>query len=67
MDKKILFQYCCAALLIVTSIMMAGYQVVHLDDIANGTLMYIAQAFMLAGTIFGFGAVFKQLRNEIKQ
>lgn len=66
MDTKVLFQYVCAAVLIVTSIVMAFYQVIHLDDITNGTLMYIAQAFMLSGTIFGFGAVFTQLKNEIK-
>ena len=28
-------------------------QVLDIDDIANGTLMYIAQAFLLAGSIFG--------------
>ena len=28
-------------------------QVLDIDDINNGTLMYIAQAFLLAGSIFG--------------
>lgn len=32
---------------------MAAYQVVTMSDVANGTLMYIAQAFLLAGSIFG--------------
>ena len=50
-DKQI--QYICAVTLIVTSIAMAAYQVVTMSDVANGTLMYIAQAFLLAGSIFG--------------
>ena len=33
--------------------MPTAYQVLDIDDIANGTLMYIAQAFLLAGSIFG--------------
>ena len=50
-DKQI--QYICAVALIATSIGMAAYQVVTMSDVANGTLMYIAQAFLLAGSIFG--------------
>lgn len=46
-------KYACAVLLIVSSIALAIYQVVDIDDVANGTLMYIAQAFLLAGSIFG--------------
>jgi len=46
-------QYVCAVLLIVSSIALAIYQVADIDDVANGTLMYIAQAFLLAGSIFG--------------
>ena len=42
-----------AVALIVSSIVMAFYQVLDIDDVANGTLMYIAQAFLLAGSIFG--------------
>ena len=40
-------------LLITSSIALAFYQVFDIDDVANGTLMYIAQAFLLAGSIFG--------------
>lgn len=43
----------CAVLLIVSSIALAFIQVFTISDIANGTLMYIAQAFLLAGSIFG--------------
>lgn len=46
-------RYACAVLLIVSSIALAFYQVVDIDDVANGVLMYIAQAFLLAGSIFG--------------
>ena len=38
-----------AVLLIVSSIAIACYQVVDIDDVATGVLMYIAQAFLLAG------------------
>lgn len=43
----------CAVLLIVSSIALASYQTVYEKDIAGGVLMYIAQAFLLAGSIFG--------------
>lgn len=46
-------QYACAVLLIVSSIALAFYQVLSIDTVAHGTLMYIAQAFLLAGSIFG--------------
>lgn len=46
-------QYACAVLLIVSSIALASYQTVYEKDIAGGVLMYIAQAFLLAGSIFG--------------
>ena len=43
----------CAVLLIVSSIALASYQTINEKDIAGGVLMYIAQAFLLAGSIFG--------------
>ena len=46
-------QYACAVLLIVSSIALVAYQVVHIDDVANGLLYYVAQSFLLAGSIFG--------------
>ncbi len=42
-----------AVLLIISSIAIAFYQVIDIDTVANGVLMYIAQAFLLAGSIFG--------------
>lgn len=53
MKSKTRFTYFCAMLLIVSSIALAFIQVLSIQDIANGTLMYIAQAFLLAGSIFG--------------
>lgn len=53
MNAKSAIQYACAVLLIVSSIALAFYQVLDIDDVQNGTLMYIAQAFLLAGSIFG--------------
>ena len=55
-------QYTCAVLLIVTSIIMVMYQVITIADVANGLLMYVAQAFLLAGSIFGLDYYVKQLR-----
>ena len=46
-------QYACAVLLIVSSIALAFVQVFDIQTVAHGTLLYIAQAFLLAGSIFG--------------
>lgn len=46
-------QYACAVLLIVSSIALVAYQVVKIDDVAAGLLYYVAQSFLLAGSIFG--------------
>ena len=40
-------------LLIISSIALAFYQTIVESDIAGGVLMYIAQAFLLAGSLFG--------------
>lgn len=53
MGTKSGIQYACAVLLIVSSVALAFIQVFDMQDVANGTLMYIAQAFLLAGSIFG--------------
>ena len=46
-------QYACAVLLIVSSIALVAYQVVEISDVASGLLYYVAQSFLLAGSIFG--------------
>ena len=60
-------QYFAAIILIVSSIILAFVQVLDIDDIANGTLMYIAQAFLLAGSIFGLDYYVKKLNHEFKE
>ena len=53
MDIKIKIQYFCAVLLILSSIFIASYETFLSHDIEDGVLWYIAQAFLLAGSIFG--------------
>lgn len=48
-----LSRYAMAVLLICSSIAMAAYQVATIYTVAHGLLLYIAQAFLLAGSIFG--------------
>ena len=52
-----------AVLLICSSIALAFWQVVVDHDIANGVLMYIAQAFLLAGSLFGIDYYVTKLRT----
>ena len=57
-------QYTMAVLLIVSSIAIASYQVLRIDTGASGTLMYIAQAFLLAGSIFGLDYYVKRITHN---
>ena len=58
-------QYACAVLLIVSSIALVTYQVVEIDDVAAGLLYYVAQSFLLAGSIFGLDQYIRIIkRNE---
>lgn len=59
-------QYACAVLLITSSIALAFFQVITNNDVAHGVLLYIAQAFLLAGSIFGLDYYVKKITNEIK-
>lgn len=59
-------QYACAVLLIISSIALAFYQVINTDDVAHGVLLYIAQAFLLAGSIFGLDYYVKKITHEVK-
>lgn len=60
-------QYAVAVLLVTTSIVLAFVQVYDIKDIASGTLMYIAQAFLLAGSIFGLDYYVKKISYEVKK
>ena len=57
-------QYACAILLIASSIAMVAYQVVHIDDVAGGLLYYVAQSFLLAGSIFGLDQYIRIIRKQ---
>lgn len=57
-------EFAMAVLLIISSIAIAFYQVVDINDVATGTLMYIAQAFLLAGSIFGLDYYVKKLTSR---
>lgn len=67
MDAKMVISYSCAVLLIVSSIVLAFIQVLEIDTVAHGTLMYIAQAFLLAGSIFGLDYYIKKLSSIIQK
>lgn len=67
MDVKEKVQYFCAVLLILSSIALAYIHEFKQGDIANGVLMYIAQAFLLAGSIFGLDYYVKTIKNHVEQ
>lgn len=66
MAAEKVISYACAVLLIVSSIALAFIQVLDIDDVATGTLMYVAQAFLLAGSIFGLDYYIKKLTHVIE-
>lgn len=59
-------QYACAVILIITSIIMAFTEAVLTHDIASGILIYIAQAFLLAASIFGLDYYVQKLTEYVK-
>ena len=60
-------QYACAVLLITSSIALVTYQVVHIDDVAGGLLYYVAQSFLLAGSIFGLDQYIKYIKKQYRE
>ena len=57
-------QYACAVLLIVSSIALVAYQVIETDDVAAGLLYYVAQSFLLAGSIFGLDQYIRVIKRN---
>ena len=51
--SKTILQNACATLLILSSVALAFMEANRVHDIASGILLYIAQAFLLAASIFG--------------
>ena len=64
--KRIFTQYSCAVVLIISSIVLAFSEVMSSHDIANGVLLYIAQAFLLAASIFGLDYYVRKLTDYVK-
>ena len=60
-------QYACAMLLIVSSIALVAYQVIMIDDVSNGLLVYVAQAFLLVASIFGLDYYVKLITRKINE
>ena len=67
MSAKSKIQYACAVLLICSSIALAFISDFTHGDIPSGTLMYIAQAFLLAGSIFGLEYYITKLNNYFNE
>jgi len=66
MKAEKVISHACAVLLIMSSIALAFIQVLDIKDIASGTLMYVAQAFLLAGSIFGLEYYIQKLTSIIR-
>jgi hypothetical protein len=66
MKAEKIISHACAVLLISSSIALAFIQVFSIEDVANGTLLYIAQAFLLAGSIFGLDYYITKLTSYLK-
>lgn len=46
---------------------MVAYQVLEIKDVANGLLLYVAQAFLLAGSIFGLDYYVRQINIKLNE
>lgn len=66
MKAEKVISHACAVLLIMSSIALAFIQVLDIKDIASGTLMYVAQAFLLAGSIFGLEYYIQKFTSIIR-
>ena len=66
MKAEKVISHSCAVLLITSSIALAFIQVLDIEDVATGTLMYIAQAFLLAGSIFGLDYYIQKFTSILK-
>lgn len=64
---RFMIQYSCAVVLIASSIALAFIQVFTINDVARGVLLYIAQAFLLAGSIFGLDFYVKLIAKKFNE
>lgn len=66
-NKRTYIQYFCAVLLILSSIALVFIHEFKYGDIASGVLIYIAQAFLLAASIFGLDIYVRTIHRIWKQ
>ena len=45
---------------------MVGYQVFTIQDVANGLLIYVGQAFLLADSIFGLDYYIDKITHIVR-
>lgn len=55
----------CQGKVVGSSIALVAYQVIMIDDVSNGLLVYIAQAFLLVASIFGLDDYMKLINRQI--
>lgn len=60
-------QYTCAIALILSGISIAFSSFILIHDILSGVLIYIGQAFIAGGSIFGVSIYFNEHTKELKE
>lgn len=60
-------QYLCAIALIFSGISIAFFSFFLIHDILSGVLIYIGQAFIAGGSIFGVSIYFNEHTKELKE
>lgn len=65
-EKRIATQYACAVILIVSSIALAFIESLSVHSLDTSILIYIAQAFLLAASIFGLDYYVRKLTEYVK-
>lgn len=64
-EKRIATQYSCAVVLIVSSVILAFMEAITTHAIDTSLLIYIAQAFLLAASIFGLDYYVRKLTKYV--
>lgn len=64
-EKRIATQYSCAVILIVSSVVLAFLEAITTHAIDTSLLIYIAQAFLLAASIFGLDYYVRKLKQYV--
>lgn len=64
-EKRIATQYSCAVVLILSSVVLAFLEAITTHAIDTSLLIYIAQAFLLAASIFGLDYYVRKLTQYV--